>query len=54
MPDDQLDGEALEADVTELVDNVETRNEMRKAALGLGQDQAAILLANQVEDIARV
>ena len=54
VPDDQLDGEALEADVTELVDNVEARNEMRKAALGLGQDQAAILLANQVEDIARV
>ena len=54
VPDDQLDGEALEAVVTDLVDDSQLRDAMRQAARGLGQDQAASVLANQVEAIAHV
>ena len=52
VPDDQLDGDALANAVFELVDDAERRQGMRQAAKSLAQDQAASVLANQVEAVA--
>ncbi len=51
VPDDQLDGDALADVVFALVDDADQRQSMRQAARSLAQDQAASVLADQVEAV---
>lgn len=52
IPDDELDSSALETCVLDLIDNRSACDAMRMAARSLAQDQAASLLADQVEAAA--
>lgn len=52
VSDDQIDSAVFPETLLGLVDDAEKRAAMRAAALGLGQDQAALVLADEVERVA--
>lgn len=52
IPDSQLDDQSFADELLDLLSNAERRSRMRAAALELGQDKAAIVLADQVESVA--
>ncbi|MGN0075651.1 MAG: undecaprenyldiphospho-muramoylpentapeptide beta-N-acetylglucosaminyltransferase [Parafannyhessea sp.] len=52
LADDAIDTPAFREDLLGLVDDSARRDAMRKAARGLGQDKAAVALADQVESAA--
>ena len=54
IKDDEIDGEAFAEELFSLVDDAERRAAMRAAAQGLGQDKAASLVADRVEEAASV
>lgn len=54
VPDDQLDGDAFVKALCGLVDDAKARDAMCQAARSLAQDQAARVVADQVESIASV
>ena len=53
VPDAEIDGEVFASELFSLVDDADRRAAMRAAAQGLGQDKAASLLADCVEEAAR-
>lgn len=52
-PDADIDSDAFECDLVDLIDSPDRRASMRKAARGLAQDAAAQVLASELEAIAR-
>lgn len=52
-PDADIDSDAFECDLVDLIDSPDRRAAMRKAARGLAQDAAAQVLASELEAIAR-
>ena len=52
-PDADIDSDAFERDLVDLIDSPDRRAAMRKAARGLAQDAAAQVLASELEAIAR-
>lgn len=52
-PDVDIDSDAFECDLVDLIDSPDRRASMRKAARGLAQDAAAQVLASELEAIAR-
>ncbi len=52
-PDADIDSDAFERDLVDLIDSPDRRASMRKAARGLAQDAAAQVLASELEAIAR-
>lgn len=52
-PDTDIDSDAFECDLVDLIDSPDRRASMRKAARGLAQDAAAQVLASELEAIAR-
>lgn len=52
-PDADIDSDAFERDLLDLLDSPERRAAMHEAARGLAQDAAAQVLANELEAIAR-
>ena len=53
LPDDQIDTPAFSDALLKLVDDEEARSELRRHAQGLAQDRAAVVLADNVEEVAR-
>jgi len=52
LPDDQVGGPTFSQDLLGLIDHPERRAALRQAAQNLGQDRAALILADQVERAA--
>ena len=53
VSDDQIDTPAFSDALLKLVDDEEARSELRRHAQGLAQDRAAVVLADNVEEVAR-
>ena len=51
VPDDELDTDAFKSNLLALADDTERREQMRSAAMSLGQDQAAKVLADELEAV---